>query len=273
MEKNIYQSLFENLSFGIAIIDNSNQIIESNDLFNLYFKYNPSTKPLKLDSLHSNFKSDSIASFQQIAKLTSIDKKVLSVQTKQFNDNLWLIEVVDISLQEREHEDIYFRANYDQLTNLPNRDLFNDRCKQALSAAHRHKEDLALFFIDVDDFKSINDTYGHDAGDSILLESANRLSASVRESDTVSRWAGDEFSILLPKIGAKENINQLLDRISENFAKSQQVQDFNISVSLSIGVSLAPQMGTNFNNLMRFADRAMYEAKESNGFCYKYYSE
>ncbi len=269
----IYKSLFENLSFGVAIVDNSNQIIESNNLFNNYFNYNHNAKPLKLDHLHSNFENNSISSFKQKTKLTLGDGKVLSVQASPFKDGSWLIEVLDISLEETENEDIYYRANYDQLTHLPNRQLFNDRCKQALSAAHRHKENLALFFIDVDDFKSINDTYGHEAGDSVLLETAKRLTASVRESDTVSRWAGDEFSILLPKIGAKENINQLLSRLLEKFSEPQQTQDIQIPVSLSLGISLAPQMGTNFEELMRFADKAMYEAKNTTGFCYKYYSE
>ena len=106
-----------------------------------------------------------------------------------------------------------------------------------------------------------------------MLETAKRLTASVRASDTISRWAGDEFSILLPKIGAKENINQLLNRISEDFTAPLLAQDVHIKVSLSIGVSLAPQMGTNFEELMRFADKAMYEAKENKGFCFKYYSE
>jgi len=273
MAIDIYQSLFESLSFGVAIIDNSNRIVESNNLFNIYFNYNHNPKPLKLDHLHSSFENVSISSFKQKTKITLADEKVISVQASPLKDDLWLIEVLDISLEERKNEDIYFQVNYDQLTNLPNRQLFNDRCKQALSATDRHKEDLALFFIDVDDFKLINDTYGHEAGDSVLLETAKRLTASVRESDTVSRWAGDEFSILLPKIGAKENINQLLRRLLEKFSEPQQAQGFQIPVSLSLGISVAPQMGTDFEELMRFADKAMYEAKNTSGFCYKYYSE
>jgi diguanylate cyclase (GGDEF)-like protein len=211
--------------------------------------------------------------FQKKTKLITLDKKTLSVYAKVFEDNAWLVEVEDISTQEKENEDIYFRANYDQLTKLPNRELFNDRCKQVLSSASRHQDNVAIFFIDVDDFKCINDTYGHNTGDLILLETAKRLTASVRESDTVSRWAGDEFSILLPKIGQRENINQLLKRIIESFAMPQQVEEFSINVSLSIGISLAPKMGTNFDELMRFADKAMYEAKKNNKIDYKYYSE
>ena len=265
--------MFENLSMGIAIIDGSNQIVQSNNRFTEYFNVEAGELSIKFDQLDPMFTDKSISLFEKPVKITTSSKRILTVRSKRFEDRFWLIEVDDISLQEKINEDIYFRANYDQLTRLPNRELFNDRCKQALSSAHRHQENLALFFIDVDDFKTINDTYGHDIGDLILLETAKRLTASVRESDTVSRWAGDEFSILLPKIGQKENINQLLTRLIEDFIVPQQVRELNIPVTLSIGISLAPEMGTDFDDLMRFADKAMYEAKKNNGIYYKYYSE
>jgi len=172
-----------------------------------------------------------------------------------------------------EDKDVYFRANYDQLTKLPNRSLFNDRCKQVLSAAHRHNEHLAIFFIDVDNFKSINDTYGHDGGDSVLIETSKRLCECVRESDTVSRWAGDEFTILLPKIGKKYNIKLLLRRIFESFENPHIIRGLPVPVSISIGISLSPEMGTDFDKLMQFADKAMYAAKKSKNKYYQYYSE
>ena len=269
----MFKSMFENLSLGIAILDSSNKVLQFNENFGICFDIKTGEQIKKLDQLHSIFTEQPISAFQQKTKFITSSKKTLSIRSKQLQANLWLVEIEDISSQEKENEDVYYRANYDQLTKLPNRELFNDRCKQALSSAHRHQENLAIFFIDVDDFKSINDTYGHDVGDLILLETAKRLIASVRESDTVSRWAGDEFSILLPKIGEKENINQLLSRLIDNFTIPQQGKEFNIPVSLSIGISLAPKMGTDLNKLMRFADKAMYEAKKNNGMYYKYYSE
>ena len=273
MEISMFKSVFENLSLGVAIVDSSNQILQFNKHFAANFDIKIDALLIKFDQLHPIFTEQPISTFQQKTKFITLSKKILTIRVKQYEDNLWLVEIEDISSQEKESKDIYYRANYDQLTKLPNRELFNDRCKQALSSAHRHQENLAIFFIDVDDFKSINDTYGHDTGDLILLETAKRLIASVRESDTVSRWAGDEFSILLPKIGQKENINQLLSRLIENFTIPQQAKEFNIPVSLSIGISLAPKMGTDFNNLMKFADKAMYEAKKNDGIHYKYYSE
>ena len=206
MEISMFKFVFENLSIGIAVVDDSNQILQCNKLFCTYFNLESDSSPLNLNQIHSSFVEERLSVFQQKTKLITSEKKILSVHAKAFEENLWLVEVEDISTQEKENEDIYFRANYDQLTNLPNRELFNDRCKQVLSSAHRHQENVAIFFIDVDDFKSINDTYGHDAGDLILRETAKRLTASVRESDTVSRWAGDEFSVLLPKIGQKDHV-------------------------------------------------------------------
>jgi len=272
MESSIVKSVFEHLSIGVAIVDNSYQILQCNKLFGIYFNFKDDLL-LKLDQFHPNFLDKPLSDFQHKTKFITSKKKILSVQANQFKENLWLIEVEDISTKEKENEDIYFRANYDQLTKLPNRELFNDRCKQVLSSVHRHQENVAIFFIDVDDFKAINDSYGHDAGDSILVETAKRLTVSVRESDTVSRWGGDEFSILLPKIGEKDNINQLLTRIIENFAVPQKVKEFSIPVSLSIGISLAPKMGIDLSKLMSFADKAMYEAKKNDGVLYKYYSE
>lgn len=273
MEHKILKSLFENLSLGIAIIDGSNQIIEFNKRFTEYFNLQPEHLPIRLDQVDPIFTDKPVSIFQQKIKICAASKRILTLESKRFEGNYWLVEIDDISSQEKINEDIHFRANYDQLTKLPNRELFNDRCKQVLSSAHRHQENLALFFIDIDNFKIINDTHGHDIGDLILLETAKRLTASVRESDTVSRWAGDEFSILLPKIGQKENINQLLRRLIEDFIVPQQARELAIPVSLSIGISLAPEMGTKFDDLMRFADKAMYEAKKNDGINYKYYSE
>ena len=106
MATDIYKSLFENLSFGVAIVNNSNQIIESNNLFNIYFKYNHNVKPLKSDHLHSSFENVPISSFKEKTKLTLSDEKVLSVQASPFKNGLWLIEALDISLQEIENEDL-----------------------------------------------------------------------------------------------------------------------------------------------------------------------
>ena len=117
-----------------------------------------------------------------------------------------------------------------------------------------------------------NDRFQRLQSGKILIETAKRLIDSVRESDTVSRWAGDEFTILLPKIGKKDDISQILSRLIENFTLPQRINELSIPVSLSIGISLSPNMGTQFTDLMKLADKAMYEAKESKGISYKYYS-
>jgi len=274
MDKILLQSIFDNIGLGIAIINGSNRIIWYNAKFENYFSIDPThSENLHLTQIHSFLNDKSFSSLINKIKFSYSPNKVYVIQSKPLNANYWLIEVSDISKQTDEEKNIYYRANFDQLTKLPNRSLFDDRCKQLLSAAHRHNEDLALFFIDVDNFKSINDTYGHDGGDTVLIETSKRLCECVRESDTVSRWAGDEFAILLPKIGDKDNINQLLTRIFETFEKPHIIQEIPVQVSISIGISLSPEMGTDFDKLMRFADKAMYRAKNSKNNYYQYYSE
>lgn len=272
MDNPIFKSVFNNLHLGVAILDDNNKILHANKIFIECFEVDTEILMKNFNILHPSFLKNPLSSFQNKTKLITSTNKTLSITIKPFESNFLLVEVEDISKQEKENEDVYHRANYDQLTSLPNRELFNDRCKQALSSANRHQENLGIFFIDLDDFKFINDTYGHDVGDSILLETAKRLIDSVRESDTVSRWAGDEFTILLPKIGKKDDISQILSRLIENFTLPQRINELSIPVSLSIGISLAPDMSTQFTDLMKLADKAMYEAKESKGISYKYYS-
>ena len=272
MDNSIFKSVFNNLNLGIAILNKTNEILHANKNFNKFFDINTNMIMKEINILHPLFKENSISIYQQKTKFITASDKTLTIIVKPLESKFWLVEIEDITEQEKENQDIHFRANYDQLTKLPNRDLFNDRCKQALSSASRHQENLAIFFIDLDNFKFINDTYGHDRGDSILLETSQRLTDSVRESDTVSRWAGDEFSILLPKIGKKKNIDQLLSRLIENFNLPQIVNNHSIPVSLSIGISLGPEMSTEFSDLMKLADKAMYKAKKDKGISYKYYT-
>jgi len=272
MDNSIFKSVFNNLNLGIAILDDNNKILHANKIFIECFEVDAKILKKNFNILHPSFLENPLSLFHNKTKLSTSKSKTLSIRVKPFESSFWLVEVEDISEQEKKNKDIYHRANFDQLTNLPNRELFNDRCKQALSSANRHQEYLAIFFIDLDNFKYINDTYGHDVGDSILLETARRLIDSVRESDTVSRWAGDEFTILLPKIGKKDDINQILSRLIDNFTLPHKINEVSIPVSLSIGISLAPDMSTQFTDLMKLADKAMYEAKESKGISYKYYS-
>jgi diguanylate cyclase len=156
-------------------------------------------------------------------------------------------------------------ALHDKLTGLPNRSLLNDRLEHGIAQAKRHRWILAVMFVDLDKFKEINDTYGHQAGDAVLQTIAERLKRSTREDDTVSRYGGDEFLYLLSQIHEEKDIAMIAGKILKTIHApcNVSVRDVivNLSLEASIGISIFPRNGTTADELIRSADEAMYGAK------------
>lgn len=179
----------------------------------------------------------------------------------------------DISERKRAEEKILRQAHYDALTDLPNRFLSLDRLSQLLTEAQRNNKFVAVLFLDLDDFKKINDSLGHEMGDKLLIEAANRLRSVVRTGDTVGRLGGDEFIIL---IGGLEDtndvyslINNLLDSIRDVFI----IEKRELILSASIGIAIYPNDGDNPSELLRKADSAMYHSKDLGRDTYSYFTE
>lgn len=168
----------------------------------------------------------------------------------------------DITPQKEAEARIYHMAHYDALTDLPNRMLFQDRLHQTVSLARRRGHLAALLFLDLDKFKQVNDQHGHHIGDLLLQGVAERLLACVRESDTVARLAGDEFTILLPQIGQEADAIAVAEKAIAELAKAFQLEDVTLHTSTSIGIALAPRDAEDSETLMRLADAAMYRAKQ-----------
>jgi len=172
--------------------------------------------------------------------------------------------VRDVTERKQFEERIRRLANYDSLTALPNRALFYDRLSQAINLAQRNRNELALLYLDLDRFKSVNDTRGHDAGDAVLKDAAGRIQAQVRESDTVARIGGDEFAIILPRIAAAEDAaivaNKVIDAMRANFALGESGSD-RIAIGASVGIAVYPRDGADLDTLFKAADSAMYKAK------------
>jgi diguanylate cyclase (GGDEF)-like protein/PAS domain S-box-containing protein len=173
--------------------------------------------------------------------------------------------ITDITERKRHEEVIRWQAYHDSLTGLPNRKLFEDRLHQLLVMAERHLHPVAIMFIDLDGFKQVNDTLGHDYGDHLLKVVAERISGCLRGEDTVARMGGDEFAVLLPGIEHPDAIAIVAQKLLEALAQTIDLAGQEVSVSGSIGVSMHPNDGDDVQSLLKHADVAMYRAKEQGG--------
>ncbi|MBV1930560.1 MAG: EAL domain-containing protein, partial [Porticoccaceae bacterium] len=182
--------------------------------------------------------------------------------------NNYVMFFSDLSHSEQTHEELRYLADHDNLTDLPNRRLFLDRLDQGLKRAQRTNSQLAVYFIDLDSFKLINDTYGHPVGDEILKAVGRRLLSAVRHSDTVARLAGDEFTVITENVTDTAEINSIAQKIMGCFEAPFTALGENIDMSASVGIGLYPEDGGDLTSLLQRADEAMYKAKAEgrNGF-------
>lgn len=178
----------------------------------------------------------------------------------------------DISHQKAQQESVQFQANYDLLTELPNRTLFLDRLKSALKLTKRNNTKLALMLLDLNKFKWVNDTLGHHAGDILLQETAKKLQAAVRNTDTVARLGGDEFSIIIPDLEKTTDAELIVSKIFNAFKQAILIDQQEVFISGSIGITIFPDDGNDIDSLQKNADSAMYIAKKNGQNSYYYYT-
>ena len=164
-----------------------------------------------------------------------------------------------------------YMAQFDSLTGLPNRSLYLDRLGHTLIESARDKLPVAVLFVDIDRFKNVNDTYGHAAGDALLVKIAERLQASVRLGDTIGRLSGDEFAVALAHLRHEHDAGVVAQKIVNELAAPFSVQDHSVYVSASVGISLYPSDGTEPSDLLKNADAAMYRTKQSGRNAYQFY--
>lgn len=185
----------------------------------------------------------------------SVTERVGSYRT------VWMM--ADIS-EVKEHQDrLEHLAHYDALTRLPNRVLMMDRLRQAIAQSERSQKLLAVGYLDLDGFKPINDTLGHEAGDQLLIETARRFGECMRAGDTACRLGGDEFVLLVASLNTVEECNQTFSRVLSAIAAPYRISDQDVSISASIGITIFPMDGSDPDTLLRHADQAMYVAKQS----------
>ncbi len=181
--------------------------------------------------------------------------------------------VDDVTERTQSEKIIWKQANFDVLTDLPNRNMFHDRLQHEISRSIRSKLPLALMLLDLDQFKEVNDTLGHDVGDLLLQEAAQRIRACVRDSDTVARIGGDEFTIILPELHLKLDVDNIANDIVKKLSEAFHIGDEVIHISASIGITFYPTDADNMEDLIKNVDQTMYTAKAKGRNCYRYFTQ
>ena len=194
------------------------------------------------------------------------------VDTLKPNDgSIWIVS--DISERKAAEEKARFLSYFDALTRLPNQQLLQDRLQQAIAFSTRDGTKVALMVVDLDRFKNINDVLGHNVGDRLLVEVAQRLSKGMRSTDTVSRQGGDEFTLLLTNLAEPDAISTFLGELMAKLNQPFQIDKNELTTSVSVGVAIYPEDGADFETLLKKADMAMYRAKEAGRSTYRFFNE
>lgn len=278
----IAQSVFEATTEGIMVCDDHNQIVTVNPAFTAITGYgadevigcnphllasgrhDPSFYRAMYESLSQqgrwegeivNRRRDGsiYIGWLKIAAICEADRKV----------RRYVALFSDITVKKRQEQEVWHQANYDALTNLPNRILLNDRLQQAIAQAARREGMAALLYIDLDHFKPVNDTYGHQAGDELLCQVARRIGNCLRDEDTVARIGGDEFLVLLPTLAEREAALKVADKIIDSLCQPFRLKEATVDIAASIGIALFPEHGGTADILLEHGDVAMYRAKSA----------
>lgn len=175
----------------------------------------------------------------------------------------YIFVLTDITAQKAAENELRYMANYDHLTGLPNRALLLERIEQAIARAERKKDNVALFFVDLDRFKKVNDTFGHASGDILLVEIAKRLTEVLRQDDSIARQGGDEFVVLLERFSSPDKLAKIAQKVIDAAEQPIQLKETIVSIGCSIGIAVYPQDGLNATELLKNSDIAMYHAKQS----------
>jgi diguanylate cyclase (GGDEF)-like protein/PAS domain S-box-containing protein len=279
-----FRLLFEQNAAGVYRAELGGRILDCNDTFARMVGCSPATligrntgdlyaRPIEREEL--------ALILQQAGTLQSVEVELQNAEGK----SVWVLQnlvllgegessvihatVVDISDRKRAEEQIEFHAYHDVLTGLPNRKLFTDRLNWSISRCRRSSRALAVMFLDLDHFKSINDSLGHTAGDELLLEMARRLKMCVREDDTVARLGGDEFTIVLSDLRESGDAIVVAQKILTSIQQPVILGGMTVDMTVSIGIALYPEDGIDAESLLKNADSALYRAKDAGRNAYQ----
>jgi diguanylate cyclase (GGDEF)-like protein len=275
----LVNAALNNMSQGLCVFDASLRIVVCNRQFEALFppaggaaggakraslaEIVPDIAP----QLALNVRQDRAATFETERD----DGSIVAVAQRPMSDGGWVATFEDVSEQRRAQARIAHMARHDGLTNLPNRYAFRERIQEALSEAEKKGGMLAVMCLDLDNFKGVNDSLGHPTGDALLCAAAERLARSVRESDMVARFGGDEFAILQPSIARVDDADHLAARIMDELRKPFLINGELVYATASIGIALSPRHGNDPDVLQKNADLALYAAKAEGKRTYRFF--
>ncbi len=289
-----FRAIFENAAIGIARVSLTGQFLQINEVYSKIVGYSRE----EMLSQQFNFQlitfpEDRETNMALIKRLLNGESSSYSIEKRYIHKNgstVWVNLSVSL-LRDASGKPMYFinaaqditgrkaleaqllhLSNFDILTDLPNRALLGDRIRQALVSAKREKKRMAMMYVDLDEFKPINDTLGHNIGDLLLKEAAKRMQDCVRASDTVARIGGDEFVVLLPVIESDHDVTVVADKIRHSLYQPFDLVGHNIRISSSIGIAIYPDDGGDEKTLLNNADAAMYYAKACGCNTMKFFS-
>lgn len=287
----LYSKAFENSRDIIVILNSNKKIIAVNKAFHTLLDYpvevvmnrnleafvtSQSNRDLVLDIFTEIERNNHWEGEAQIVKENTEKIPVLvNATTFMGNDSNqhFVFSISDIGKQKSAESELKKLVNYDALTNLPNRTLLLEYISHAIKHCKRYDKQLAVFFVDLDRFKQINDTLGHDIGDLLLIKSANILTSTIREDDTVARIGGDEFVVMLEDIVSITSINRIAQDILRKMKAPVSLNDHQVTISASIGISIYPQDASDAATLLKHADIAMYHAKNDGRNNFQYFED
>lgn len=228
---------------------------------------------IRLMTAHGRVKNFEALVHRKNGEIIWISENAREVKGQDGNLMFYEGTVEDITERKNYEQQIEYQATHDSLTGLPNRTLLADRLQQYIGMAERYSSKVAIAFIDLDQFKLINDSMGHHAGDELLKIMATRLSGCVRDSDTVVRLGGDEFVLLLTGLHKIEDVSESMQRVLSSVADPCMIEGRDFVVSCSIGISIYPDDARDTTTLLKFADSAMYKSKQSGRNTFQFYTD
>lgn len=288
-ELQLAATIYLTLEEAMMVVDESNQIVAVNPAFTRLTGYTSEEAIGRPSSLLKSERHDQIFYRELGDRLNKIGRWQGELWNRRKNGDEYLAwlsistlysdsgEAIrrvaifsDITEKKQVEEAINKQANLDPLTGLPNRRLFLDRLQRAVNKSHREHQKLALMFLDLDHFKDINDTLGHDTGDLLLIEVAQRLQGCIRETDTLARPGGDEFTLIMSELNEPASIDRVAQCLLQTMKAPFQLKNERCYASVSIGIALYPDDADNLEELLKKADQAMYSAKRQgrSRFCY-----